>query len=229
MNKVKVKVKSSKNIEALPGSWTKDDYLALLEILDISIDESTAESEVKDFCYMGLADMEPDEAAQVVLNYIIGDALTEGQIGNLSHEMVEDKMWEEFADMSLHRAIYDANYLLFKAYNGKFPRPEAIEVAFTISGASDHIRQEIVSGNNNYLLQIISKGMDEHGLINRLFEDQLATGRVEEADFIIWMSEVKAEEGNISVTLISSTYWLEDYDPVEEYEVELKMPDEEED
>jgi hypothetical protein len=44
---------------------------------------------------MAISDYEPNEAAEIVLAYKLGEELNEGQIEQISHNMLIDKVCEE--------------------------------------------------------------------------------------------------------------------------------------
>lgn len=75
---------------------------------------------------MAITDFEPAEAAAIVLDYALSDKLSKGQIQQMSHDMLEDKLSEEFPDISLQKRLFDVNELLYKAFNGTFPTAEHI-------------------------------------------------------------------------------------------------------
>ena len=134
MSVFKVEILSFKTISELPNSWEKADYITLLSNMDYANPEEIKDSELKEMCYMSLADFEPAESARIVLDYVINGRLTEGQIENLSHEMITEKLWEEYPELSLHPDFFRATQLLYSAYNGKFPRAEAVQFEMKITG-----------------------------------------------------------------------------------------------
>ncbi|MCJ7468486.1 MAG: hypothetical protein MUO53_17535, partial [Maribacter sp.] len=113
-------------IHELPNAWNDQNYKELLEQMDFDDISGIAVNELKEMCMMSLTDNEPAEAAKIVLEYLFKERLTPGQIDNLSNEMLDEKMWEEYADLSLHEEFFNAAQLLYEAFNGKFPHPEAV-------------------------------------------------------------------------------------------------------
>lgn len=151
---------------------------------------------------MAISDFEPDEAARIVLDYKLSEALTEGQIDQLSHEMLLDKISEEYPEIHLHEALFNVNQLLFKAYNGKFPNTKATLVDFEISplaNATKEIDKEIV-------VKCFAKNLVKNNVALRLFGHQLdADEAFEEANDVIWQL-LPTENG---YRFITSEYWMD--------------------
>lgn len=198
--KFTIKLKKIKTTEQIEGYWKKEDYINLLELFDYSDAASLAEEELLDMLSMAVSEFEPDEAAEIVLKYKLDNILKEGQIKNLSHEMLEDKVAEEYSDISLHYPLFNINQLLYKAYNGKFPKTLAaiIDIELSFVGVVE-VTKEIV-------LRTISDLLTEHSLLKRLFNEQLDSEKeLTDAKSIIW--ELKST-GENNYQLISSDYWL---------------------
>lgn len=155
---------------------------------------------------MAISDFEPSDAAEIVLKYKLNNILKEGQIQNLSHEMLEDKVAEEYSDISLHYPLFNINQLLFKAYNGKFPKTLAAIIDIELSFVGS------LTVNKEIVLRTISDLLAENSLLKRLFNEQLDSEKeLKDAESIIW--ELKPT-GENNYQLISSDYWFnkEDFD-----------------
>ncbi len=98
---------------------------------------------IEEILFMAISDFEPEEAATIVLNYKLSDFLNDNQIEQISHEMLIDKISEEYADISLHHQLFNINQLLYKAYNGTFPNAKATIVDFEIQ-PNENITKETV-------------------------------------------------------------------------------------
>jgi len=211
-------------IQDLPNAWSNQDYKALLEKMDFDGISEIPENELKQMCLMSLTDNEPEDAAKIVLEYIFENRLNSGQIENLSNEMLDERLWEEYADLSLHEEFFNATQLLYEAYNGKFPHPEAVRFQVKVSAK---IPSELSIFNQNTetpLIRLLVKGMPDNTLINRLFDEQLEEGGFSEAKDIIWQLK-KSDETETSVIfdVISSEYWFKDFKYVEHFEAETKV------
>ena len=204
--KYSLKINAIKTVDELEGSWTNADYEALLTKFDYADADRLKQDELKDFLFMAISDFEPEEAATIVLDYKLSEVLTKGQIHNLSNEMLREKVSENYSDISIHKDLFDANQLLYKAYNGKFPKAVANVIDFEMKADQPdetEITKEIV-------LQAFITGLSERNLIIRLFKDQLE-GKVEfpEAEGILWDLENK---GNAQYVVTTSEKWLKKED-----------------
>ena len=90
--------------------------------------------ELREMLYMAITDFGPEEAAEIVLTYKLGDRLSAGQIQNIANDMMEEKVAEQYADPSFHYDLFNINQLLYKAYKGKFPNTEASIILMEIKG-----------------------------------------------------------------------------------------------
>ena len=218
----KVKVSDIETINEIEGVWSDKDYIELLDRLNFPDAEKIPPGELKEFLFMAIVDFEPDEAAEIILNYRLSNILSKGQIKNLSVEMMNDKVAEEYSDVSLHYPLFNVNQLLYKAYNGTFPNTKASRLKLDLEfqpGIRTEIGKEIV-------LKALCNGLGDHNLIKRLFAKQLS-GELEfhEAEHIIWQMQ-QSEKGIIS--MITSDYWVNEDDLLEnefegiihEYEIE---------
>ncbi|WP_179008569.1 hypothetical protein [Winogradskyella forsetii] len=187
-----------KTVDELKNAWTDDDYVALLNQFGLEDAGNATTPELLELLAMAISDFEPEEAAAIVLNYKLSDHLNENQIAQISHEMLLDKISEEYADISLHHQLFNINQLLYKAYNGSFPSAKATIVEFEITPNKD-ITKEVV-------LKAFDKTLANNNVIKRLFSKQLA-GKEEfdEAESIVW--DLTADENN-SYILTTSEYWI---------------------
>ena len=110
--KYTVKINSIKSQDELEGSWNNADFVELLSRFDYADADKLKQTELKDYLFMAISDFEPEEAAAVILNYKLSQVLTEGQIDNLSHEMLREKVSENYSDIYIHKILFDINQLL---------------------------------------------------------------------------------------------------------------------
>lgn len=220
--KFNIELLKSETLFELPNAWNKENYLDLLEAMEYGDTSDIAEGDLKDMCLMSLSDYDPDEAAKYVLTYIFDGRLNSGQIHNLSHEMQDEKMWEEYADLFLHEEFFNVGQLLYQAFDGKFPQPEALRFSILVS-ANEVEDLEIFDTNLEMnLIKLLVQGMPENTLISRLYKDELASGRLEQAKDIIWQVHRKeVRENALLFEIISSVYWFHDLKYVKTFECEL--------
>jgi hypothetical protein len=213
---------SFQHLSELPNAWKSTDYLALLNQLSYDNPEAIAPAELADMTKMALTDLEPAEAAEAVLTYTAAEELTKGQIDQLAHQMQTEKLWEENPNFALHQKFFNATQLLYDAYNGKFPHPQAVEFKVKITAASPADLAALDHEPAATLLRLLAPGLSDRALLHRLFSDQVAGGEFPEAASILWQftpSEKTAD--SVVYDIISSDYWLEDFKFADTYEATL--------
>ncbi len=158
---------------------------------------------------MAITDFEPNEAAALILEYKLSDKLNEGQISQISNDMLLDKIAEEYPDISLHGPLFHINQLLFKAFNGKFPNTKATQIDFSVTATSVTEQPDFTKEN---ILLLLNNGLSERSLLKRLFGEQMAgTKPFPEAENILWEL---THTGQQNYTLLTSEYWLSKEDIV---------------
>lgn len=215
---------SFKTLERIPGSWNKTDFIALLKEMEYDPEEASTE-ELEELCLLALTDFENEEAAEKVLHYVFGSDLNEGQIQNLSHEMQEEKIWEEYADIRLHERFFNVGELLYKAFNGRgFPPAKAVEVTVTFSSEKEPLPKELLEGDPSLILKLLAQGLPDNAIINRLYDEQLQQEEITEADAILWqIHPLDSTEKKVNFKIISSQYWLEDLRFSEAYTATINL------
>jgi len=197
-----VKITDVKSTDKLEGAWSNDDFKELLVRFEFPDAEQIKTTELKEYLFMAISDYEPNEAAAILLDYKLSDVLNEGQIDNLSHEMLRVKVAETYTDIQLHQDLFNINQLLYEAYNGKFPQLQVNIVQFEITD-EHHAPVEITKET---ALKAVSQGLSENNLLNRLFSDQLeGKAPFPEAEGIVWNLQKK---GNNTYSMTISEKWL---------------------
>ena len=161
-----VKINDVKSTDELEGAWNNDDFKELLARFEYPDAEQLKPTELKEYLFMAISDFEPNEAAAILLDYKLSDILAEGQIDNLSHEMLRVKVFENYSEIDLHHDLFNINQLLYKAYNGKFPQGKVNIVQFEIT--DEHNAPEEITKET--ALKALSYGLSENNLLNRLLE-----------------------------------------------------------
>ncbi len=205
-------------VRELPESWTSEDYLKILELTDFDDADALAPEELQDYAVLSLQDLEPEEAAAIVLSYVLGDQLSGGQIKNMAHEMMEEKLWEEYQDIRLHRKLFDCGVLLKLAFPRKFPEAEVLKCRIAVTPLNEVAKEYLASTDETMLARLLAHGMDDHAIINRLFDEQVAGSPFPEARSIVWHFDQTEENGQTIFTIYSSAYWLHEMDDVSFYE-----------
>ncbi|WP_303312038.1 hypothetical protein [Hymenobacter sp. BT730] len=219
MHKFTIERLTFATLSELPDSWQNQDYKELLLKMNYDNPEEIEPAELKAMCQMSLTDLEPTEAAQLVLSYLFADELNAGQIENLAHQMLTEKLWEENPELAQHKGFFKATQLLYEAYNGKFPRTEAVQFQVRITAEDEEGLAIFNSQPEAPLLRLLAAGMPNNTLLKRLFSEQLAGTSFSEAQDIIWqLSTVEKGKNDIVFDIVSSAYWLDDFKYADTYE-----------
>lgn len=213
-------INSVKTVEELKDAWTPADYIELLDRFGFPDAKDSKPEELKDLLFMAISDFEGPEAAAILLNYKLSEYLNEGQIDQMSHDMLLDKISEEYSDISLHHELFNINQLLFKAYNGTFPSAKATIIEFEITPNKD-VTKEVV-------LKVLDHTLANNNVIKRLFSDQLAgQDAFDEAEDIVWQLNAT---GQNSYSMTTSEYWISrDEFKDAEFDAKIVLFEEEED
>jgi len=207
------------SLTELPNSWQPADYKALLTKTGYDNPEELPADELKTMCLMALADLEPTEAAQTVLEHLFEDQLTAGQIENLAHQMLTEKLWEENPQLDQHEGFFKATQLLYAAYNGKFPRAEAVQFQVQLTADDSDALATFDENPEAPLLRLLAQGMPDNALLKRLFHEQLDGTSFPEAPAIIWQLHASNRtEKSVVFEVVSSAYWLEDFKYADSYQ-----------
>jgi hypothetical protein len=204
-----LRVNEVESIDEIPEYWTNDDYINILEGLDFSDARTSNPSELRELVEMALSDYKPAEAAAILLKYRLKEELSDGQIQNISHEMVDSNEAKGNTDIALHYALFNINRLLYTAFNGIFPNKKATKVDFEL-----HFKEDPeVAVTKELALRAVCSGLSDNNLILRLFESQLkGEEEFSDAEKIVWELH---RSGVNQYTLITSDYWINEEDFIE--------------
>lgn len=220
--KFNVSINAFKTIHKLPESWTKKDLIKILELADFDADESNSEADLFDYLSMAFDDLEPHEAAEIVLTYTFGTRLNKNQITEIALEMQEENLWEEYGDMSLHEELFRVTSLLFHAYNGKFPHPDAADVLVEIQALNHDGEVMLKRVDEAFIARLLAHGMTDHAVIQRLFHDNIMGEEWKEAKDIIWQYTLETVNSKtIQIDLTTAIYWVKELKDITSYEVNL--------
>ena len=220
MTKYRVGVDEFEELTELEQSWMPKDYVSILTSLDIADAGKIDVDELRDMTLFALQDLNPPDAAAVLLKYKVGTKLSGGQIRNYSIESQHDRLWEQSADLSLHQDMFAVASMLNSLNAMAFPIPDALRVTFSIQ-CDDASQLALFNDEMDraILVRMISAGMNESAILNRLFGDQIATGKVADADSIIWQIAVEQPDpAKLQIQITSSAYWLRALRETESFE-----------
>ena len=184
MMKYKIKIENVDTVDEITEYWTNDDYIQLLEKFDYPDAKNASKENLRELLFMAITDFEPSEAARVVLSYKLGEHLSEGQIDQISNDMLNDTVCEEYPEMELQAPLFHINQLMFKAYNGKFPSSSATIIECSITPLDENNETALTK---EMVLRLFNDGLSDRNIVKRLFEEQIK-GNTDfpEAENIIW-------------------------------------------
>jgi len=213
MMNYQIVIKNIDTVNEVKGYWSDQDFIHLLGKFNYPDGATAEKSSLPELLEMAISDYEPNEAAAIVLDYKLGDQLSEGQIEQISNNMLIDKVCEEYPEIHMQGTLFHVNQLLFKAYNGKFPNAKASVVHFSMTSTDGELRK--LTAEN--VLKLLNNGLSDRNLIKRLFESQISQNiPFPEAEAIIW--ELTTED-NVNYDLVTSENWINKED-ITEYEFE---------
>ncbi len=223
MTKYGVAVDGIEELTELDDSWLPTDYVAILTSQDVHGASQIAPEELRDMCLFALQDLDPPEAAAILLKYKLGTRLSAGQIKNYSIESQHERLWEQSADLAIHKPMFAIASLLNSVNSMAFPTPDALRVSLSIQ-CDDETKLAIFNDNMDQalLVRMLSAGMDDSAILNRLFGEQIAEGKVADADSIIWSVSVASSDPTlIQMKITSSAYWLNGLRETESFDWEF--------
>lgn len=215
-----VEIVKFEKINEIQDAWNADDYIALMDSMGLGDDElkSMNKADLKEMCKMSLVDSEPAQAANYVLTYLIKDELTEGKIEQISYDMMEDRIWEQFADLSYHERFFNAYGLLRESFNGTFTQPTGVKLEIKISSTNKDDFEVFNTSLKAALVRLLSAGMTDNAVLNRLYDEKIASDNFSEAENILWqVKELSKSSNDISYEIISSEFWLGELKDVDTY------------
>lgn len=158
--KYKINIEKVNTVDEVKAYWTNEDYIQLLKRFDYPDAEDSDAESLRELLFMAITDFEPGEAAKLVLDYKLGEELSEGQIEQISNDMLIDTVCEEYPEMELQSRLFHVNQLLFKAYNGKFPSSSAtiIHCSITSSNTDSNLNKATV-------LRLLNDGLSDRNIV----------------------------------------------------------------
>lgn len=201
--KYQVIINNINTVDDIENYWTREDYVQLLNLFAYPDAKTTDISELQELLSMAVSDFEPNEAAAKVLTYKMSEDLNEGQIDQLSNEMLIDKVCEEYPEISLHFTFYQINQLLYKAYNGTFLNAKASVINCTITPENTDNNAQLSKGS---ILKILYAGFSPRNVIKRLYAEQITSDEpFVEAEHILWQLTTT---DHLTYELTTSENWL---------------------
>jgi hypothetical protein len=198
-----ITINSANTVDQIEEYWTNEDYIKLLEKFDYPDASDADAASLQELLFMAISDFEAKDAAAIVLEYKLSEDLNEGQIQQISNDMLLDKVCEEYPEIGLHSTLFHINQLLYKAYNGTFPNAKATVMKFNITPSEAESEKELTKEN---VLKLLNNGLSDSNLIKRLFDLPMnENAPFPEAEDIVWDLTTT---NNVDYVLTTSEYWL---------------------
>lgn len=209
----------------LPQMWAADHFRQLLQALEFEDIGEIETADLPEMALMALQDLKPEDAAEEVLNLLLGDRLNAGIRHNLAHEMKERRLWEEYGDIHCHAGLFLAAVLLHRAFPKTYPQAEIGRLILTVTAqnapATKMLATEPTAG---FVARLLAAGMDDHSILNRLYAPQLSGQAFPEAAAIVWYSQVMGrQEAGLQLLVYSSWYWLRPLTNVRSYRAAVSL------
>ncbi len=208
----------------MPNSWSDTEYRSLLQLLEVEDIDDLSASDLYDILLMALQDMEIVAAIDLVLAHKLQGSITSGSRRNIIEDFLEgQRPWEQASDISLHSRIFTAAVLLNKVFPSSFSRPDMMKLTLQLKALRPEAEKLLhTPPEAAFVTRVLADGMDEHSILERLFDEQLAAHVFPEAEGIIWLAQFNdSPESNgdtVLLTVYSSKHWLEDMESVSEFE-----------
>ncbi len=215
-----VRVLSFSNIMEIEGARMPDDYVQLLDAMEYGDQSGMSDDERREMCVMSLQDLEPAEAAYVVLKHDLGGDLRDGQLRNIAGEAQEEKLWEEYSNSSFHERLFTVGSLLYQAFPKAFPKPDAVRVKLEVTATNAPAKKLLTAPpGESFVVRLLADGMDDHAVLHRLYGDQLRGQSFPEAAEVVWIVRTEAVSDDVmGIEVISSGYWLDALQGTKTYE-----------
>ena len=206
--KYTVDVLNCEDIHELPDAWTNVHFRQLLELIEYEDAASIADADLREMTALALSDLEPEDAAKAVLELRFEERMNIGQRQDLSVDMQEGKIWEEYGNMSFHEELFNVACMLHWSFERKFPRPECTSIKLRVTAANGNSARFLKAPTAAFIARMLNDGMDDHNAIHRLFHDEVASDTFKEAEDIIWNFTASTfDEASQSIDLHIHTSW----------------------
>ncbi len=216
-----VDVLELKEIHELPNAWNSEQLRNLLHHIDYDGVDEIPEEELKEMTAMALSDLDLDDASVAVLEFRLGDRLNKGQRQNVSEDLKGERLWEEYSQIQDHEELFNVACMLYWAFPKKFSEPDIVRIKLKVSSLNGASKRNLQDLSPAFIARLLTDGMDEHNIIYRLFDDQIASDKFPEAEHIIWSFEetgFDAAENSNTITIHTSWNWVDELKGIKNYE-----------
>jgi len=150
-----------------------------------------------------------------LLEHRLGSELSKGQIQNISHEMLDDELWEQYADMPLHERLFHVGSFFYQAFPQLAPVPDAARVHLEVRARNDEGERTLAGRlHESFLVRLLADGMPESAALHRLFGEAVRGAPFPEAESIVWiLNSERVDARTLRLFAIGAGQWL---DPLRE-------------
>lgn len=219
-NNFNVEILDFSNLAEIEGAWMSGDFVALLDAMEYRETAGISDGELREMCIMSLQDLEPEEAAYLVLKHDMGDVLRDGQLRSMANEMLNEKLWEEYVNPALHERLFNVGSLLYAAFPRTFPVPDAVRIKLNVTAANAAARELLTaSPDETFVVRMLADGMDDHAVLHRLYGEQLKGRWFPNAAEVAWIVRAQVVSHDVmTVEVTGSGYWLDALDQIDSYQ-----------
>lgn len=210
-----------KEIHDMPEAWTFDDFFGLLGYIEYDDAASVPQNELKEMVCLALSDFEIEDAAVKILEFRLGEKLNKGQRQNLAEELKEDRLWEEYSDITLHEELFNVACMLYWTFPKDFSTPDMVKLKVRIVSLNKESTNNLIHPTPSFLARILNDGMDNNNIMYRLFGANIKSNSFPESEHIIWKFEESgfSEEDNSNTFIMYTSWnWVRKLKGTEEYE-----------
>ena len=220
-NHYQVDIIELKEVHELPNAWNSESLKALLNHIDYDDADDIPDEELKEMAAMALSELDPDEAAVKVLELRLGERLTKGQRQNLSEELYGERLWEEYSQIQDHEELFNVACMLYWAFPKKFSEPDIVRIKAKVIAKNVPSLKILQKPTASLVARLLNDGMDEHNIIYRLFDEQIAANSFPESEHIIWTLEESGfdtVDNSNTIIIHTSWNWIDELKGVKQYE-----------
>lgn len=198
MSNIKVTIDTYSIAHTLPDIWTPADLRQLLALIDWEDIDELQDADLLEMTLMALQDIEHQHAGEHVLEQVFGKSMSPGVRQNLVDDLQDDEPWQDFSVVAQQHGIFVAVVLMHQAFPNRYPNPDTVKLRASFSTPVDAL-------SNAAALRLLSAGMNDSDVLMRLYEEELESGKFDDADGIIWHRTAVSEN---SLELMSSVQWF---------------------
>ena len=214
----RVRINSVKEVHSLPDLWPPGKLRRILELAEFDDFAALPDADLLDMSLMALQDLERQQAGEVVLEAVFETGMRPGVRQNLVDDLEEDEPWNDIAELSHQRGVFETLVLLQQAYPNRYGTPDALQLTFSVSSPS----KGIADLSPAKLLQIFSACLTDRDILNRLYGEDISAGRFNSAEHIIWwMEQNRSSESKVECSMIASKQWFHSIRSREDYSLKL--------